>query len=139
LKKRSRKTVRPVPIPPELVAMLRWHIEAYGVAPDGRLFRTLRGGLLQESGYGEAWAKARTAVLAPEEVASPLAKRPYDLRLAALSAWLGAEADPQAVAKRAGHSVAVLSRVYAKCINDSDDAIDAKIAARVGERTGNRV
>jgi hypothetical protein len=47
-------------------------------------------------------------------------------------------ADPQAVAKRAGHSVAVLLRVYAKFINDSDDAINAKIAARLSERTGNR-
>jgi integrase len=138
LKKRSRKTVRPVPIPPELVAMLRWHIEAYGVAPDGRLFRTLRGGLLQESGYGEVWARARGTVLSPEEAASPLAKRPYDLRLAALSAWLSAGADPQAVAKRAGHSVAVLLRVYAKFINDSDDAINAKISARLSERSTSR-
>jgi hypothetical protein len=125
--------VRQVPIPPELVAMLRWHIDAYGVAPDGRLFRTLRGGLLQESGYGAVWAKAREGALRPEDAASPLGKRPYDLRVAALSAWLSAGADPQTVARRAGHSVAVLLRVYAKFINNSDDTINAKIAARLRE------
>jgi integrase len=43
LKQRPRKAVRTVPIPPDLVALLRWHITAYGVAPDGRLFRTQRG------------------------------------------------------------------------------------------------
>jgi hypothetical protein len=59
LKKRSRKAVRLVPIPPEPVGLLRWHIDAYGTAPDGRLFRTMRGGLVQESGYGEVWARAR--------------------------------------------------------------------------------
>jgi hypothetical protein len=66
-------------------------------------------------------------------VASSLAKRPYDLRVAALSAWLSAGADPQTVARRAGHSVTVLLRVYAKFINDSDDAINAKISARLRE------
>lgn len=50
LKWRPRKDVRHVPIPPGFVAMLREHLEAYG-----RLFRTVRGGLVQESGYGEVW------------------------------------------------------------------------------------
>lgn len=136
LKHRSRKTVRLVPIPPELVALLRWHLDAYGTAPDGRLFRTLRGGLVQESGYGEVWARAREAVLPPELVVSPLAKRPYDLRHAAVSTWLSSGVDPQTVAKRAGHSVTVLFRVYAKFINDADDDANAKISARLGERRG---
>jgi hypothetical protein len=69
-----------------------------------------------------------------EEAGSPLAKRPYDLRLAALSAWLSAGADPQAVARRAGHSVAVLLRVYARLVHKSDDAINAKISARLRQR-----
>ncbi|WP_413471013.1 hypothetical protein [Streptomyces peucetius] len=46
LKHRSRKAVRYVPIPPELVAMLRWHVIQFGTAPDGRLFRTARGGMV---------------------------------------------------------------------------------------------
>jgi hypothetical protein len=34
------------------------------------------------------WAAARAAALRPEEAASPLARRPYDLRHAAVSTWL---------------------------------------------------
>jgi hypothetical protein len=37
LKNRPRRAVRVVPIPPELVAILRQHIARYGPAPDGRL------------------------------------------------------------------------------------------------------
>ncbi|OEV04014.1 integrase [Streptomyces nanshensis] len=134
LKHRSRKTVRPVPIPPELVSLLRWHICAYGAAPDGRLFRTARGNLVQESGYGEVWARARDKALSSADAASLMAKRPYDLRHTAVSTWLSSGVEPQLVAKRAGHSVAVLFRVYAKFLGNSDDAANAKISARLRER-----
>lgn len=40
-----RNPVRRVPIPPELVQLLREHLESYGTAPDGRLFWTYRGGI----------------------------------------------------------------------------------------------
>jgi hypothetical protein len=39
LKHRPAGTVRPVPIPPVLVRMLRTHLRCHGTAPDGRLFR----------------------------------------------------------------------------------------------------
>lgn len=73
LKHRPRKAVRAVPIPPDLVALLRWHIVAYGVAPDGRLFRAQRGGLIQDTGYGEVWAEARLRALTPAQRGSLLA------------------------------------------------------------------
>jgi integrase len=44
-----KNAVRRVPIPPELVALLSEHIDAYGTGPDGRLFRTYRGGIYQPS------------------------------------------------------------------------------------------
>ena len=44
-----KNAVRRVPIPPELVRLLREHIESYGTAPDGRLFWTYRGGIYQPS------------------------------------------------------------------------------------------
>ncbi|UYB41691.1 tyrosine-type recombinase/integrase [Streptomyces sp. Je 1-4] len=135
LKHRPRKAVRPVPIPPELVALLRWHVTAYGVAPDGRLFRTQRGGLIQDTGYGEVWAEARSRALTPAQRESLLAKRPYDLRHAAVSTWLSSGVEPQLVAKRAGHSVAVLFRVYAKFLSDGDEAANAKISARLGQHS----
>jgi integrase len=134
LKHRPRKAVRQVPIPPELVALLRWHVTAYGTAPDGRLFRTQRGGLIQDTGYGEVWAEARACALTPAQRASSLAKRPYDLRHAAVSTWLSSGVEPQLVAKRAGHSVAVLFRVYAKFLSDGDEAANAKISARLEQR-----
>ncbi|GAA2688575.1 site-specific integrase [Streptomyces aculeolatus] len=127
LKHRPRKAVRVVPIPPELVALLRWHITAYGVASDGRLFRTQRGGLIQDTGYGEVWAEARSRALTPAQSASLLAKRPYDLRHAAVSTWLSSRVEPQEVAQRAGHSVAVLFRVYAKCLDGSAATANARI------------
>jgi integrase len=58
LKHRARKTTRPVPIPPELVHLLRAHLDRFGTDPDGRLFRGARGSLLSESSYGRIWQLA---------------------------------------------------------------------------------
>ncbi|SHK56364.1 tyrosine-type recombinase/integrase [Actinacidiphila paucisporea] len=134
LKHRPRAAVRWVPIPPELVALLRWHVTVNGYAPDGRLFRTARGGMVQESGYGEVWRRAREAVLSPDELKTKLAKRPYDLRHAAVSTWLSSGVEPQLVAYRAGQSVAVLFRFYAKFLKGGDDEANAKISARLAQR-----
>lgn len=115
--------------------MLRWRIVAYGVALDGRLFRTQRGGLVQDTGYGEVWAEARLRALTPAQRSSSLAKRPYDLRHAAVSTWLSSGVEPQVVAQRAGHSVAVLFRVYAKCLDGAAATANARIEATLrGER-----
>ena len=59
--------------------------------------------------------EARTLALTPAQVASPLAGRPYDLRHAGVSLWLSAGVPAPRVAERAGHSVEVLLRIYAKC------------------------
>jgi integrase len=133
LKARAVRDSRVVPIPPHFVSMLRWHIERYGAAPDGRLFRTSRGGVIQDTGYGEVWAEARSTALSPSEVASPLARRPYDLRCAGVSFWLFSGVDPMEVARRAGHSVAVLLRVYAKVLAQSQDRANRQIEAGLRE------
>ena len=54
---------------------------------------------------------ARAAAFTNVEYASPLARRPYDLRHAALSTWLNAGVPPTQVAEWAGPSVMVLLRV----------------------------
>ena len=41
---------------------------------------------------------------------------PYALRHAAVSTWLNAGVAPPQAAEWAGHSVAILLRIYAKCI-----------------------
>lgn len=120
LKGRNRKAKRPVPIPPELVRILRAHIDRFGVAPDGRLFRTERGGVLLPSGYGRTWHKARTLALTPAAEASDLARRPYDLRHAGVSLRLNAGVPPTQIAEWAGHSVEVLLKIYAKVIGGQD-------------------
>ncbi len=120
LKHRPDGAIRKVPIPPILVRMLRIHTDGHGTAPDGRLFPGTRGGLLSESVYGRAWHTARPLALGPRLAATALARRPCDLRHAALSLWLNAGAPPAQIAARAGHSVTVLLTVYAHCIDGQD-------------------
>jgi len=122
LKHRAQAEVRFVPIAPQLVALLRGHLDRFGTAPDGRLFRGEFGGPVSDSVYGRVWQKARAAALTAEEQASPLAARPYDLRHAAASTWLNAGVPATQVAEWAGHSVHVLLKVYAKCILGQEDA-----------------
>jgi integrase len=117
LKHRARKTTRPVPIPPELVSLIRAHIARFGLGLDGRLFRGARGSLLSESSYGRMWQLARTSALTPAQAKSPLARRPYDLRHSGVTLSLNAGVPAPEVARRAGHCVAVLLRVYAGCID----------------------
>ena len=127
LKHRPDGTIRMVPVPPVLAAMLRAHVAAYGPAPDGRLFYGARGGPLSGSVYGRVWQSARTIALGPELAATGLARRPYDLRHAALSLWLNSGGDPAQIAARAGHSVAVLLTVYSHCIHGQDDLLNQQI------------
>jgi integrase len=127
LKHRARKTTRPVPIPPALVRLLRAHIKDHGVAPDGRLFRGVRGAMLSESSYGRVWQQARAQALTPAQVASPLAGRPYDLRHSGVTLSLNAGVPAPEIARRAGHGVAVLLRVYAGCIDGQDQLWNARI------------
>lgn len=129
LKQREEREVRPVPIPPELVAILLAHLKEFGTAVDGRLFRNERGGILGASTYSRAWEEARRFALTPQQVVSPLAGKPYDLRHAALSTWLNAGVDATAVAERAGNSVEVLLKRYAKCLDGRDSQINRRIEA----------
>ena len=64
LKHRPADEVRPVPIPPELVAILRWHLGEFGITPDGRLFRQVNGGVVSSSTHGQVWRGARLLALA---------------------------------------------------------------------------
>jgi integrase len=127
LKHRPEDEARPVPIPPELVVILRDHIEEFGTAPDGRLFRTTRDGVISIGTYCDVWRAARTLALKPEQIVSPLAGRPYDLRHAAVSLWLNAGVAAPEVAERAGHGVDVLLRVYAKCIDGGEKTSNKRI------------
>ncbi|MGH3500976.1 MAG: tyrosine-type recombinase/integrase [Nocardioidaceae bacterium] len=132
LKLRPHGAVRTVPIPPQLVTLLLQHLRAHGKASDGRLFASPRGGPLHESLYGRVWHTARAAALGPSLAATPLVRRPYDLRHSALSLWLGCGAPPAEIAVRAGHSVHVLLAVYAHCVPGHDQLANSKIESGLG-------
>ncbi len=133
LKHRPATETRSVPIPPELVAILRHHLGTFGTASDGRLFSSARGHVVASTAISDVWAAARIYGLTPAQVASPLAGRPYDLRHAAVSLWLNAGVSPQDVAVRAGHSVEVLLRVYAKCLDGGEAVANKRIEAALNE------
>jgi integrase len=81
---------------------------------------------------GRIWRRARRAAFTPEVAASPLAKTPYDRRHAAVSAWLNGGVPPTTVAEWAGHSVEVLLRIYAKCLDGGDAEIRRRVQAALG-------
>ncbi|QPP07562.1 site-specific integrase [Streptomyces bathyalis] len=127
LKKRARKSVRPVPIPPVLVRLLRAQADEFGTGSEGHLFQAARGGLLLSKEYPEIWRAARVAVLSKKEAATPLADTPYSLRHAGVSLWLSSGVPPAEVARRAGHSIAVLFRFYAKAIHGQEQQANERI------------
>ena len=128
LKHRAEGDSRIVPIHPELTRLLREHLDKFATAPDGRLFGGIRGGELPTITYRRAWIKARQTALTAAEQASPLARRPYDLRHACLSTWLNGGVYPTQVAEWAGHGVDVLLRIYAKCVVGQDELAKRRIS-----------
>jgi integrase len=74
LKHRAAHETRTIPIPPELVTLLRAHIKRYGTTPDGHIFQTARGGIIQDSAYGAVWAPGPAG--GPDPGAMPVAAGP---------------------------------------------------------------
>ncbi|MEU8512512.1 site-specific integrase [Kitasatospora sp. NPDC048722] len=127
LKHRASSATRDIPIPPVFVRMLREHVAEFGLGLDGRLFQAAEGGLLSTKETSEVWKKARELVLTPEQVKTPFADVPYDLRATCVSGWLAAGVDPAEVADRAGHSITVLFKFYAKVLDGRKDRSNAMI------------
>ncbi|AOS64997.1 tyrosine-type recombinase/integrase [Actinoalloteichus hymeniacidonis] len=132
LKHRAKGETRNVPVSPELTALLRRHLRDFGTGPDGLLFRGVQGRPLASVTYRRAWQRARTEVFTVEAAASPLAKRPYDLRHAAVSTWLTSGVPATQVAAWAGHSVGVLLEIYASCLDGQGELWRKKIEDTFG-------
>lgn len=134
LKQRAVGETRVVPCPPELTAMLHEHLKNFGTAPDGRVFVGERStDHLPSLTVTRVWAQVRKTALSAQQSASPLAARPYDLRHAAVSTWLNAGIPATQVAEWAGHSVEVLLKIYAKCIEGDAARHRAKIDNALGD------
>lgn len=133
LKQRAVGEGRTVPCPPDLTALLHKYMEIFGTTPDGRLFRGERNQEeLPKGTINRAWREARKAVFAPAVLASPLAGTPYDLRHAAVSTWLNAGVPPADVAAWAGHSVEILLKIYAKCLDGGAELLRKRVQDALG-------
>jgi integrase len=92
-------------------------------------FLTIRKSqLLRVVASFESLAPTSRVALTAAEQASPLARRPYDLRHACLSTWLNGGVYPTQVAEWAGHGVDVLLRIYAKCLVGQDELAKRRIS-----------
>jgi integrase len=123
---------RVVPCPPELVALLRDHLTRFGTDQQGRVFTGERRGPIPTITYESVWRRARQEVFTAGVYASPLARRPYDLRHAAVSTWLNVGVPAPQVAEWAGDSVAVLLEVYAKCLEGGRQGTMNQVEAALG-------
>jgi integrase len=133
LKHRAEGESRRVPCPPALTRLLRGHLAQFTGEPADLLFRGVKGRPLTTITYRRAWDRARLTALSAEEYRSPLARRPYDLRHACLSTWLNGGVAATQVAEWAGHSVEILLRVYAKCLEGQDEIAKRRIAAALAD------
>jgi hypothetical protein len=77
--------------------------------------------------YSAVWAESRKTTLTEAQYRSPLGRRPYDLRHAAVSLSLNSGVPATEVARRAGHGVSVLLKIYAHCIDGQADAANHRI------------
>jgi hypothetical protein len=76
LKHRAVGETRRVPCPPELVTILREHLEKFGTDTESRFFQGERGGELATVTYTRLWRRARITALGEAKAAtSPLARR----------------------------------------------------------------
>lgn len=107
-KHRDPGALRPVPLPPELLALLR---ERASDRTEGLLFCGRAGAPVSERAYGVAWHEARSAVAVALKLEPGTLRQPYDLRHSAATDWLRYLPIAE-VASRLGHSAEVCRRVY---------------------------
>lgn len=76
LKARNRGEGRSVPCPPELVALLRDHIDKYGIGANGFVFTGDKEGQIPLITYTRVWRAARAAAFTEETCQTPLRSPP---------------------------------------------------------------
>lgn len=126
---------RVVPIPPNLVALLRSWSAELDLADDDLLFRTRNGNRPTASNWSRALRRAYETVGQP-----PL--RVYDCRHAAATTWLRAGVPLRVVAMRLGHSVETLVSTYVGALEGDDavanDLIEAALAVPDARDVGHK-
>ena len=115
LKQRAVGATREVPLPPVLVRRFRDHLRRFE-SVEGRVFANGRGLPVTATNYGRVWSRARATRWPKGHLLA--AATVYDLRHTAATMMLRAGVPPAEVARRLGHSVDVLMRVYAGVFDD---------------------
>lgn len=116
---------RSVPIPPQLVDLLRGWLDAGGFSGDDLLFRTRSGRRPTASNWSRAFQRAlRDQDLPPLRI--------YDCRHAAATTWLAAGVPLGEVAKRMGHSVETLVSTYVGALHGDQALANERIRSRPG-------
>ncbi len=135
LKQRPPDATREVPLAPELVERLRSHMGRWPPM-DGHVFTNAAGRTPTTTNYGPVWVRARS-VLWPG--GHRLGKTTvYDLRHSAATMMLRAGVPPAEVARRLGHSVDILMRVYAGVFDDERQRSNELIERAIGEQVAAR-
>jgi len=118
---------RSVPIPRQLVDLLRAWVDQHGAGPDDLLFRTRTGRRPTSSNWSRALQRALAKVGRP-----PM--RIYDCRHAAATTWLRAGVPLGEVAKRMGHSVETLVSTYVGALDGDEALANERIHAALGSK-----
>jgi integrase len=133
LKHRAPGSVRHVPLSPAVVASVQGHLAAFPPI-DGRLLSNAAGSPVTAANYWPVWKRARSRLW--PKGSRLAATTVYELRHAAATMMLRAGVTPAEVARRLGHSVDVLLRVYAGVFEDERDRSNELIDIALREAVG---
>lgn len=137
------RSVRDVPVPPEVVDVIRAHVDTHGVGPEGVIFHR-DGALWRRQRLNQAWRNA-AAELGWRTRANG-GPTPHWMRHTFASALISGRMSVSAVSKLLGHSSASTTLdVYSHWWHDDDDRTRAAIAGMftredtaMGSRLGSR-
>ena len=124
LKHRATDAIREVPIPPQLVEVLVEHMDRFP-SVDDRLFSNAEDRPVTAHNYGKVWRRERDRLWPAAHPCSSATT--YDLRHTAATVMLQAGVSAAEAARRLGHSVDVLMRVYAGVFTDERERSNARI------------
>lgn len=140
---------RKVPIPARLVAELRAYLTEFGTADDGRVFVNSRSNPLTPNNTGKAWRTVRDLMWPPlRDSHGNIRDRrfqanrfyelvPYDFRHLQAGLLLAAPGISDAeAARRLGHSVDMLRKVYASWFQEDGATRNAAMDAAYGSALG---
>ena len=134
LKWRAMGAVRHVPIPPELVKLLREHLDRWGAGETGLVFTNEAGQPLSRSRYARVFSAAKSRAFAKGDPL--LESAPYDLRHANATLLLNAGVPIPEVARRLGHSPEILLRIYAGVMHQDEAVANERVERLLDDFTG---